>query len=255
MITNNVSTLKINKLTQAQYDRELAAGRIDENALYLTPDEEIDLTNYYTKNETYNKTEIDNKIPTSLPASDVYDWAKAATKPTYTATEVGAVSNQDVKVGNNNWEQEDNYQGPTGKFLQAGDLSLKNGYYDGSPYHSVYGTEFKAGTDFIYRDETTYSSGGSIDGGSKQFKAGDLLNVTANYDGGGDWSEVTMTVGDESITESELGSLKGLAGKVVLDENGFETNQLTVQTLIVNGKTIDDLIQESIEETLLGGEW
>lgn len=41
MITENLSTLKINKLTQAQYDRELAAGRIDENALYLTPDEEI----------------------------------------------------------------------------------------------------------------------------------------------------------------------------------------------------------------------
>ena len=31
-------------------------------------------------------------IPTSLPASDVYSWAKAATKPTYTASEVGALS-------------------------------------------------------------------------------------------------------------------------------------------------------------------
>ena len=39
MKTENVSTLKIHKLTQAQYDRELAAGRIDENALYLTPDD------------------------------------------------------------------------------------------------------------------------------------------------------------------------------------------------------------------------
>ena len=29
--------------------------------------------------------------PTSLPASDVYPWAKAATKPTYTAAEVGAL--------------------------------------------------------------------------------------------------------------------------------------------------------------------
>lgn len=28
--------------------------------------------------------------PTALPASDVYDWAKAETKPTYTANEVGA---------------------------------------------------------------------------------------------------------------------------------------------------------------------
>ena len=40
MIKENLSTLKIHKLSQAQYDRELAAGRIDENALYLTPDDE-----------------------------------------------------------------------------------------------------------------------------------------------------------------------------------------------------------------------
>lgn len=37
MITENLSTLKIHKLTQAQYDRELAAGNIDENAFYITP--------------------------------------------------------------------------------------------------------------------------------------------------------------------------------------------------------------------------
>ena len=40
MKTENLSTLKIHKLTQAQYDRELAAGRIDESAIYLTPDED-----------------------------------------------------------------------------------------------------------------------------------------------------------------------------------------------------------------------
>lgn len=39
MITENLSTLKINKMTKAQYDRELAAGRIDESALYLVPDD------------------------------------------------------------------------------------------------------------------------------------------------------------------------------------------------------------------------
>lgn len=47
MIEKNLSTLKIHKLTQVQYERELAAGRIDENALYLTPDDE----NYYTDAE------------------------------------------------------------------------------------------------------------------------------------------------------------------------------------------------------------
>lgn len=48
MITENLSTLKIHKLTEAQYQRELEAGRIDESALYLTPDEEIDLSGYAT---------------------------------------------------------------------------------------------------------------------------------------------------------------------------------------------------------------
>ena len=39
MTTENLSTLKIHKLTKTQYERELVAGRIDENALYLTPDD------------------------------------------------------------------------------------------------------------------------------------------------------------------------------------------------------------------------
>lgn len=37
MVTENLATLKIHKLTQDQYDRELAAGRIEENEIYLTP--------------------------------------------------------------------------------------------------------------------------------------------------------------------------------------------------------------------------
>lgn len=44
MITENLSTLKIHKLTQEQYDRELAAGNINESALYLTPDKGISIT-------------------------------------------------------------------------------------------------------------------------------------------------------------------------------------------------------------------
>ena len=49
MNTENLSTLKIHKLTQEQYDRELAAGRIDPNALYLTPDKEVDMSIYATE--------------------------------------------------------------------------------------------------------------------------------------------------------------------------------------------------------------
>ena len=40
MKTENLSTLTIHKISQEQFDREKAAGRIDENAIYLTPDED-----------------------------------------------------------------------------------------------------------------------------------------------------------------------------------------------------------------------
>lgn len=39
MITENLSTLEIHKLTQEQYDKALAEGRINEKAIYLTPDD------------------------------------------------------------------------------------------------------------------------------------------------------------------------------------------------------------------------
>lgn len=40
---------------------------------------------------THTKSQITD-FPSSMPASDVYSWAKASTKPTYTASEVGAAA-------------------------------------------------------------------------------------------------------------------------------------------------------------------
>lgn len=43
------------------------------------------------KTHNHTKNQITD-FPTSMPASDVYSWAKAETKPVYTATEVGAAA-------------------------------------------------------------------------------------------------------------------------------------------------------------------
>lgn len=48
-----------------------------------------DITDF---SHTHTKADITD-FPTSMPASDVPDWAKAASKPSYTADEVGALSN------------------------------------------------------------------------------------------------------------------------------------------------------------------
>ena len=42
MITTDLTTLKINKLTKAQYEAALAAGNINENELYMTPESETE---------------------------------------------------------------------------------------------------------------------------------------------------------------------------------------------------------------------
>ena len=66
LITEKVSTLKINKLSKAQYEREYEAGRIDTTALYLTPDETPELIKM-------TREEYDNALATgTLDESAVY---------------------------------------------------------------------------------------------------------------------------------------------------------------------------------------
>lgn len=50
----------------------------------------------YLKSQGINTTPIWTDFPTSLPASDVYAWAKASIKPTYTYSEVGAAPSSTV---------------------------------------------------------------------------------------------------------------------------------------------------------------
>lgn len=62
-------------------------------------------TIFANKTHTHTKSQITD-FPTSMPASDVYSWAKASAKPTYTASEVGARAStwtptkSDIGLGN-----------------------------------------------------------------------------------------------------------------------------------------------------------
>ena len=86
MITENLSTLKIHKLTKEQYDRELAAGRIDPSALYLTPDEDtsgVSSWNDLTDNPFYSK-------------SSIVSWASAGIDVSTVPREIGVSLEPDV---------------------------------------------------------------------------------------------------------------------------------------------------------------
>lgn len=122
MITENLSTLKIHKLTQTQYDRELAAGRIDESAIYLTPDEEIDLSQYATVeqlNTKANTTDVVN-LPGRKTAGMLYADINGAI---YTCS-------NGAEVFNDNVGSHLNENGiPTNGSIAAGEYSHAEGYH------------------------------------------------------------------------------------------------------------------------------
>ena len=88
MNTENLSTLKIHKLTKAQYERELAAGRIDENALYLTPDEGVDLSEYATVEQ------LNENIETAKSYTDdeIAEWVGDTTVAEQISTAIASKS-------------------------------------------------------------------------------------------------------------------------------------------------------------------
>lgn len=55
----------------------------------------ISISQLSTVARTGSYSDLSNK-PSSLPASDVYSWAKASTKPTYTASEVGTYTTNEI---------------------------------------------------------------------------------------------------------------------------------------------------------------
>ena len=55
-----LSTLKIHKLSQEEYEENLVNGTLEDNAIYLTPDEEIDLSGYATTEQLNNKADVEH---------------------------------------------------------------------------------------------------------------------------------------------------------------------------------------------------
>lgn len=100
MITENLSTLKIYKLTQEQYEQRVASGELEENALYLTPDEEIDLNPYATVEQVNAKADAEHNHEindvTNLQSSldELLENAKSHTNEVV-ATKADSVHNHD----------------------------------------------------------------------------------------------------------------------------------------------------------------
>lgn len=75
MITTDLTTLKINKLTKAQYEAALAAGTISENELYFTPESESEGGG--SSIASYNFPEATVKASDMIEAIEKFNSSKA----------------------------------------------------------------------------------------------------------------------------------------------------------------------------------
>lgn len=105
--TTDLSTLVINYLTEAQYEAAVSGGTIDPDQLYLTPETNIPVTDVEVNGTSVVSSGVaevtvptkvsdltnDSGYITGYTETDptVPSWAKASSKPSYTAGEVGAV--------------------------------------------------------------------------------------------------------------------------------------------------------------------
>lgn len=132
--------------------------------------------------------------PASLPASDVYPWAKAASKPTYTATEVGALALSGGTL--------------TGNVITIGSFILANsGAYPQLTFRATADNSerllFRHGNDLKWRyngtnDGTIYHSG--------NFNPGNYLLLS----GGTMTGDITFGSNGRSLRGSDGGNIAGV---------------------------------------------
>ena len=135
------------------------------------------------------KTDLENEIaniniPTTLPASDVYAWAKASTKPTYTASEVGALASNGTAVN-------------ASKVANALTISLNGvsqGAYNGSTVKNINITPASIGA------LPTFDTNGVNELG--QFLDLHKVGSTADYD-----ARISVDAHDQIILSDTHGSL------------------------------------------------
>lgn len=148
MITENLSNLKIHRLTQKQFDKVLADGNIDETALYLTPDRSISV---WQPNTEYKVGDVviavleDVNTVTSSGYDDGYMTVVAKCKYEHTSN------------------NEHSYIQYLGESTYWEILQNINAYYDalGRPIHNTYATKEELGVvDQNYNPESENAQSG-----------------------------------------------------------------------------------------------
>lgn len=196
------SERKIKDVSQAEYRKWLGLG----SAAYTSSG------SYASASHSHTKSQITD-FPTSMPASDVYSWAKQSSKPSYSASEVGAVPTS-RKVN--------------GKALSS-DISLSAGDVGAAPSSHSH----------------NYAGSSSAGGSANWANGADYANYAFSNNG-------VSTSGDGSAYEATISDFSLATGKsIVMIPN--VTSTTTTPTLNVSGtgaKSIRMRLSSSTSSTI-----
>ena len=154
----------------------------------------------------------DTRLTDARPASDVSAWAKESTKPSYTATEVGAIPTTDKGISNGVATLDSNGKIPTSQLPSAIDEIIEGYLYEGVFYEdSAHTTPITGETSKIYVDlstNKTYRYSGSQ---YVEISASLALGETSSTAYRGDYGKaaydhsLVVTGNPHNVTKSDVG--------------------------------------------------
>lgn len=198
----------------------------------------------------------DSRLTNSRNAADVYSWAKAENKPTYTATEVGAIASTEKGANSGIAELDATGKVPSSQLPSYVDDVLE--YDSASSFPSI------GETGKIYVDKTTnktYRWGGSeyveI---SASLALGETLSTAYRGDRGKeayDHSQITNgnphNVSKSDVGLGNVGNFKALS--TVANQGLSSTEQSNAQDNIGLGTVVNGLMLNTLTATLDDADW
>ncbi len=178
----------------------------------------------------------DTRLTDSRSASDVYEWAKASTKPSYTASEVGAVATTSVGVANGVAELDSTGKVPSAQLPSYVDAVVEGYLYNGAFYEDAQHTiAITPSTGVIYVDlvsNNTYRWGGSAYAEISESLALGETSTTAYRGDHGKANADAITAIKDGTTIDSFGDVEtALADKISKSQTaGLVKNDGTIDT-------------------------
>jgi len=181
----------------------------------------------------------DTRLSDSRPASDVSSWAKASTKPTYTAAEVGLGNVGNFKAVSTVADQglTSTEQSNARANIGAGTSSFSGAYSDltGKPTIPTVTDTYSATGTAATSGKAVAAALGTLDGSvSGSAGAGKTLTAFSQTDG-----KVSATFGNISITKSQVSDL-GTIGTAAAKNVPSSGNASTAQVVMGNDTRLTD---------------